>query len=539
MRASRLLLASLLLLSCTDASLYSNGPAGDVGNRAAASGQICMPLTEGAQFPVKVIFAVEGGQAVTLSSVDYPAITSALGSIANRFNGAAGLADQFELVAYSAIATGLLGTFGSGAALNNAVTQYGSFTGAGPVSMRSALLLAQTLVQGDMETSCPGTLGRTRYVVVLIGVDPDTSCANPVFNPNITPQCSAFESAGDDQACETCELTKVTEQVMALGPRYGAGQVTVQPIYIYSGAQVGDGGTAPPAEIQAIAQAGGSQPVVVSPQNLNAAVNQVNYTSLQPNLVPRAFIAFNRQVRAIAGLNQVDSDGDGLPDALERQLGLDPQNPDTDGDGLMDGVEVKAGLDPKTPNVIQNCNALLDTDNDGLNDCEELVLGTSSCTGDTDGDGLPDLVEFLSGTNPLVPEGDQDTDGDGVPNFQEVVDHTDPLTADLAFRSQYAYGYGFTNSSQSTPDGRTCYNVGASNVSLMQTLAAKDPNHPNLATDAGTNQVYLYFQVGRPDVPNSQGANERMTLDYTFFEPNKKTPSGTVSLTPDQFKTGI
>ena len=36
---------------------------------------------------------------------------------------------------------------------------------------------------------------------------------------------------------------------------------------------------------------------------------------------------------------ELDSDGDGLPDYIERGLGLDRNNPDTDGDGLPDGYE--------------------------------------------------------------------------------------------------------------------------------------------------------------------------------------------------------
>lgn len=36
-----------------------------------------------------------------------------------------------------------------------------------------------------------------------------------------------------------------------------------------------------------------------------------------------------------------DSDGDGLPDYLERFIGSDPNNPDTDGDGFKDGYEYK------------------------------------------------------------------------------------------------------------------------------------------------------------------------------------------------------
>lgn len=41
-----------------------------------------------------------------------------------------------------------------------------------------------------------------------------------------------------------------------------------------------------------------------------------------------------------------DSDGDGIPDVVEEQLGSDPLNPDTDGDGFDDFMEVSNGYDP-------------------------------------------------------------------------------------------------------------------------------------------------------------------------------------------------
>ncbi len=43
----------------------------------------------------------------------------------------------------------------------------------------------------------------------------------------------------------------------------------------------------------------------------------------------------------------IDTDGDGLGDAAEAELGTDPFNADTDGDGFSDGDEVKLyGTDP-------------------------------------------------------------------------------------------------------------------------------------------------------------------------------------------------
>ena len=45
----------------------------------------------------------------------------------------------------------------------------------------------------------------------------------------------------------------------------------------------------------------------------------------------------------------VDTDQDGLSDSDEALLGTDPQNPDTDGDAIIDGWEVQLGDDPLSP----------------------------------------------------------------------------------------------------------------------------------------------------------------------------------------------
>lgn len=41
-----------------------------------------------------------------------------------------------------------------------------------------------------------------------------------------------------------------------------------------------------------------------------------------------------------------DTDGDGLPDALEAKFGTDPNNKDTDGDGFPDNTEISNGWSP-------------------------------------------------------------------------------------------------------------------------------------------------------------------------------------------------
>jgi uncharacterized repeat protein (TIGR01451 family) len=43
-----------------------------------------------------------------------------------------------------------------------------------------------------------------------------------------------------------------------------------------------------------------------------------------------------------------DSDGDGLSDEKEREIGTDPNNPDSDGGGVNDGEEVRRGTNPRS-----------------------------------------------------------------------------------------------------------------------------------------------------------------------------------------------
>jgi hypothetical protein len=138
---------------------------------------------------------------------------------------------------------------------------------------------------------------------------------------------------------------------------------------------------------------------------------------------------------------QVDTDGDGLSDAIELLIGTDPNNSDTDGDGLSDGDEVYVHLtNPLNP----------DTDDDGITDGDEVnIYGTDPNNPDTDGDLFYDGGELIRGTDPLNPDTDGDglldgeeeyiygtdplnwdTDGDGVSDGDEVRNGTDPLDPD-------------------------------------------------------------------------------------------------------------
>ena len=114
-----------------------------------------------------------------------------------------------------------------------------------------------------------------------------------------------------------------------------------------------------------------------------------------------------------------DSDDDGLPDHVEDLIGSDRNSADSDRDGLEDGVEaLRLGTDP----------ADADSDGDGISDRLE-VEGFEDASGkrwylnpldnDTNRDGMPDGVECPEA--PACP----DTDGDGLPNVLDTDDDGD------------------------------------------------------------------------------------------------------------------
>jgi hypothetical protein len=95
----------------------------------------------------------------------------------------------------------------------------------------------------------------------------------------------------------------------------------------------------------------------------------------------------------------LDTDGDGIPDAWEKQYGLNPQD---------------------------SSDASKDFDGDGLTNLQEYNLSTNPLSSDTDKDGILDGWEVNHKLNPLMNDSQEDRDHDGWSNLEEFLRMTDP-----------------------------------------------------------------------------------------------------------------
>lgn len=134
------------------------------------------------------------------------------------------------------------------------------------------------------------------------------------------------------------------------------------------------------------------------------------------------------EIDPLDGADDVDTDVDGIPDAVEAKCVLDrgeiDEGPDgdTDGDTLSDAFEwsIRHLRDADGDGDPNFCDR--DSDDDDIADWDE---GTT----DSDGDGIPDSSDTDSDNNGVLDEEegpDADNDSDGTPDFQDTDDEDGP-----------------------------------------------------------------------------------------------------------------
>lgn len=150
--------------------------------------------------------------------------------------------------------------------------------------------------------------------------------------------------------------------------------------------------------------------------------------------LPRRYIFFIAAMLATCTLSACSSEPDnhGKSDVSNNTEADVIELPDTDvdkdvvpGDSDTNNSEDDVAVDGG--NELEYCAPggagwAIDSDQDGLTDCEEREMCTDQDNHDTDGDGLSDLEEIQLGTDPCNP----DSDGDGLSDYDEIQFGFDP-----------------------------------------------------------------------------------------------------------------
>lgn len=426
-------LALLLLAGCSSTSLYARGDGDPPDDRLAMEGRVCTTDARSAGFPVRVVLMVDTawGEMFTdfdpeLRRIDALADAVSLHSGSGQFAWAIG--------AFGAFGRVIAPTDGSKFSrdpldIELALEQLALPQGCvGDVcrDYTDALDVARSIIEGDLVGLSRGDRLRTQYQVVLVGGGPP----------------EPLRGSWDDT---TAELVSLADDLR--GDVEGAGALSLGVHALFLGANEGDTDMESTADMlqQVSFVGGGAFEHFRSPDAVS--LDRVGLLKLSQLLVARSLLVTNRSLLPGPGGGAEDSDLDGLHDEVEADLGTDPTTRDSDGDDLGDLVELLIARDPleftdaPATCVILDGPPYADTDGDGMNDCEERLVGTEASLADTDADGIPDWIEVTQRTNYLSSDLLEDDDFDGANNGAELLQHTDPAASDANTHLGSAYRY--------------------------------------------------------------------------------------------------
>jgi len=506
--------ASLLIVglaaACSDLPLTLADPA------TPATGDYCTNDADIYNVPIRILFVVDCSESMAGGANGVPPGNDTTGQ---RAAAVAGLISHFSsntnvtfgLVTFDSAAFNLTGGFTADPAiLNPAIAQISVGTGAqGFTNYLGALAVAQSMVTADVAAVAAAMAKldpndpsirymRPAYFVVFLS-DGVPRIADPI-------QGLIIEETGSI-------LYEVTNLVAAGTGTYAAG-LKLDTAFLWNFAQNPNDPQISPAEAllqQMASTGGGSYFSFATGQPIDFSI--FDFTVIRSYGIHQ-FYVYNRNVIMTPKGPEVDSDGDGLSDDDEiNKYGTDPTNPDTDGDGCEDGFEVTHGFDPRAPDCPCSTTQRNDTDNDGLIDCEEVLVASDINKFDSDGDGLTDWLEVRYGTNPIdATDWDQDPDADGVMSMTEIFTGMSPIRAETqAIRDMYAYRYTKTIN---TPPGapQTCYTFDVSNVGLGPTLATA-------SRAALINEVVIEAIESPKDDPEKEFMLRRLVVPVTYGKP--------------------
>jgi Bacterial TSP3 repeat len=440
------------LSACTNANLYTATSQPNIANKASFQGDICTEDPFDVDFLVKTLVVMDVSADIVN---DDPLATRAttIETLMARYR-----TDNYiyGLVQFGRQAQALTQGYAEDASLfEPAIDSIRIGTPDVQRSFLEPLRVATTAVQDDILSSTPGERSRTRYVILFVTDGPPEPRLDAVWCPTNgyttgTRECREALAATfcpeilpAPADCEAELYPQMVREMRNDALDQGAIDLEFHVISLKDDDRAND-------LVAQMAIAGRGALLQQSPNSVN--LMQIDISAPNAVLQRRELVVFNPNAILRDGVVLADSDADGLADEDEETIGTDPTLADTDGDGLGDAIErfvfvEGSTFDPLVAALPVECSMLvdpqLDSDSDGLKDCEEIVLRTEPSLPDSDKDGIPDLVEVRRGGNPLADDALSDNDRDGLTNAFELRAGLDVSTSDATNELDFGYRYRF------------------------------------------------------------------------------------------------
>ncbi len=592
MRAALVLVGLTVLVAaaaCTesDVEVKETFNVPQVDDQLAIQGEVCtIPTGDGEDFPVKIMFVVdcsgsmqqtdEGhrrSEAVQQVVRRYAANPNVFFSVI-KFNGRVAKLTGDSFVRLTGDEDTVFGPQGLQEA--DSMTDY-----------QGALGVAYQVLLNDMTQTSLTDLTRTKYVMIFFSDGtPDPVCygcvTDPPNHPRYRPLCEQYDPStyccNEDLhvVCTTMDtvvlnmdmrtedlfpmleggadynhnyqIFQLVDAIMDLKETFHVGDLRLHSAFLYCRDQFGNPTSALCAAaelaynldpdrgralLREIARRGqGTFRDFTSGQAIDFL--SIDYTSIKRTYGAKNLLVTNRNAFPASVRYLPDSDGDGLDDDNELRLGTDPLVADKDADGYGDFTEVAlqaAGFDPLRADRPETACAYPyeDADGDGLMRCEEALYETDDKMVDTDLDGFPDLSEVRLGTDPLRDDTSEDPDSDGKRNMDELLYHSHPLRSDPDLFREHRYWYDMADGPSST-EARPCYAFDIKYVSLVTTLDRDGP------ASRGYNDILIWFNQASFDNPMDPGIFRVACVRAQYIAPDYKIPfQGKLQLTDADF----